>query len=215
MKLGRPVPRSRLLNTTQCYKSLGSFRSTKGGLVSLHHQDIAASTEHQRIGRVGRNCGSNLTPGRGTPYATGWLGEKKKRTCGEDFRSSLVAQWVKDLALSVLWQGFDSWPGCSQKKKKKSSSCDSADEEPHTVSLRTRVQSLASISGLRIWHCHKLWHRSWMRLGSGIAVAVVSAGSCSSDSTPSLGTSTCCRSGSKKRWEKRKKNKTLCFMHTL
>ena len=109
-----------------------------------------------------------------------------------------MAQWVKDLALSVLWQGFDSWPGCSQKKKKKSSSCDSADEEPHTVSLRTRVQSLASISGLRIWHCHKLWHRSWMRLGSGIAVAVVSAGSCSSDSTPSLEISTCHRCGPKK-----------------
>ena len=26
-------------------------------------------------------------------------------------RSSAVAQWVKDLALSLLWCGFDSWPG--------------------------------------------------------------------------------------------------------
>ena len=27
------------------------------------------------------------------------------------------------------------------------------------VSMRMRVQSLASISVLRIWHCQKLWHR--------------------------------------------------------
>ena len=26
-------------------------------------------------------------------------------------RSSLVAWWVKDLALSRLWLGFDPWPG--------------------------------------------------------------------------------------------------------
>ena len=32
---------------------------------------------------------------------------------------------------------------------------------------------LASLSGLRIWRCCELWCRSQMRLGSGIAVAVV------------------------------------------
>ena len=47
---------------------------------------------------------------------------------------------------------------------------------------------LASLSGLRIRHCHKLWHRLQMWLRSGIAVAVVQAGSCSSDLTPSPGT---------------------------
>ena len=47
----------------------------------------------------------------------------------------------------------------------------------------------ASLSRLRIWHCHKLQHRSKMQLGSGIAVAVARAGSCSSDMTPSLGIS--------------------------
>ena len=26
-------------------------------------------------------------------------------------RSSLVTQWVKDPALSLLWRGFDPWPG--------------------------------------------------------------------------------------------------------
>ena len=50
------------------------------------------------------------------------------------------------------------------------------------------VRSLASFSGLRIWHCHELlWCRSQTRLGSGIAVAVVQASGCSSDLTPNLG----------------------------
>ena len=42
-----------------------------------------------------------------------------------------------------------------------------------------------------------------MRLGSGIAVAVVWAGGCSSDLTPSLGTSICCRYGPKTIEEKK------------
>ena len=33
------------------------------------------------------------------------------------------------------------------------------------------VRSLGLLSGLRIWHCHELWCRSQMRLGSGVAVA--------------------------------------------
>ena len=39
--------------------------------------------------------------------------------------------------------------------------------------MRMRVQSLALINGLRIWHCHKLRHRSqtWW-LGSGAILAV-------------------------------------------
>ena len=36
-----------------------------------------------------------------------------------------------------------------------------------------------------------------MQLRSCVTVAVVQAGSCSSESTPSLGTSTCCRCGPK------------------
>ena len=57
--------------------------------------------------------------------------------------------------------------------------------------MRTRVHSLALLSGSRIWRCRELWCRLQMRLGSCIAVAVVSAGSCSSNWTPSLGTSIC------------------------
>ena len=65
-------------------------------------------------------------------------------------------------------------------------------EQNQLVSKRIPVGSLASLTGLRIrgaTSCgvgHEL-------LGSCIAVAVVSAGSYSSHSTPSLGTSICCR----------------------
>ena len=50
--------------------------------------------------------------------------------------------------------------------------------------MRWRVQSLASLSGLRIWLllCAGCRLQTW--LGSGVAVAVVWAGSCSSDETP-------------------------------
>ena len=57
------------------------------------------------------------------------------------------------------------------------------------VSMRMQVQFLAWLSGLRIRHCHELWCRSQTRLRSVVAVAVAQAGNCSSDSTPSLGTS--------------------------
>ena len=38
--------------------------------------------------------------------------------------------------------------------------------------MRLRVRSSASLSGLRIQCCHELWYRSQTRLGSGVAVAV-------------------------------------------
>ena len=61
-----------------------------------------------------------------------------------------------------------------------------------------RVQSLASLSGLRIQCCNKLQRSLQMQLEPSVAVAVVEAGSYSSDSTPSLETSICCRCGPKK-----------------
>ena len=54
------------------------------------------------------------------------------------------------------------------------------------VTMRLRVWSLASLSGLRIWRCRELWCRLQTWLGS---CAVAS--SCSSASTPCLGTSVC------------------------
>ena len=77
--------------------------------------------------------------------------------------------------------------------------------------MRTQVRSLALLSVLRIQHCHELWCRLQMQLGSGVAVAVVYAGSYSSDSTPSMGTSICHRCSPKaagvalKRQKKKKK----------
>ena len=54
--------------------------------------------------------------------------------------------------------------------------------------MRLWVRSLALLSGLRIQHWRELWCRSQTQLGFGVAVAMVQAGSCSSDSTSSLGT---------------------------
>ena len=71
------------------------------------------------------------------------------------------------------------------------------------MSMRMRVQSLASFSGLRIRHCHKLQCRSQMRLGSSIAVAVAKAGRCSYDLTPSPGASIRRRCGHERKKEKR------------
>ena len=52
--------------------------------------------------------------------------------------------------------------------------------------MRMQVQSPASLSGLRIQRCHELWYRLQTRLGSHIAVAVVQASNCSSNSTLSV-----------------------------
>ena len=63
------------------------------------------------------------------------------------------------------------------------------------ASMRTQVQSLAPLSGLRIRCGRELRCRSQTLLRSGVAaaVAVAQAGGYSSDSTPSLGTSLCRR----------------------
>ena len=66
-------------------------------------------------------------------------------------------------------------------------------------------------SGLRIQCCRTLWPRPTMWLGSCIAVAVVEAGSCNSNSTPSLGTSICHRCGHKRR-KKEDKTAEVRFM---
>ena len=87
----------------------------------------------------------------------------------------------------------------------RSSHCGSVGEEPNIVSIRMRVQSLASLSELSIWPCCKLWCSSQAWLGSGVAVAVIWTSSCGSNSTLSLGTSICCRWCPKKKKKKKKK----------
>ena len=47
--------------------------------------------------------------------------------------------------------------------------------------MRMQVQSLALLSGLRIWCCLELWRRLQGLLGSCVAVAVVEAGIYNSD----------------------------------
>ena len=86
----------------------------------------------------------------------------------------------------------------------RSSHCVAEGQEPDTVSVKTQVQSLASLGGLRIQHCHELQHKLQMQLSSGVAVAVMWAGSYSSDLTSSLGTSICCMCGHKKNKTKTK-----------
>ena len=77
--------------------------------------------------------------------------------------------------------------------------------------MRLRVPPLALLSGLKIQHCRELWCRSQTWLRSGMVVALVQASSCSSDSTPSLGTSICCRCGPKKTKTKGKKRRKHVF----
>ena len=76
--------------------------------------------------------------------------------------------------------------------------------------MRTWFRPVASLSGSRIQCCHELWCRSQTQLRSGIALAVAQVGSCSSDSTPSLGISTCCRCSPKKnRQQQKQRENTL------
>ena len=64
-------------------------------------------------------------------FSSSHIQEKKKKNGKSLIRSSLVAKWVKDLALSLLWlwlqqwHRFDLWPGelllaVNVAKKKKS-----------------------------------------------------------------------------------------------
>ena len=78
-----------------------------------------------------------------------------------------------------------------------SSRCVTA-ETIRLVSIRMQVWSLASLSGSGIWRCPELWCRSQTWLGSCVAVVVVQASSCSSNLTPSLGTSICWGCGPEK-----------------
>ena len=80
------------------------------------------------------------------------------------------------------------------------------------INLTSIHDDARSNPGLSWWVkdlvCCELHCRLQMRLGSCIAVAVVYAGSCSSDSIPSLGTSTCCTCGPKKQKKKEKRKKS-------
>ena len=85
-----------------------STHGEKGGTA------ISAAQPLSRDLREGKTSSKMLCKGKGAV----WSEEKKG--------SSLVAQWVKDQVLSLLWHGFDHWPGnfhvwqvWPKKKKKK------------------------------------------------------------------------------------------------
>ena len=93
-----------------------------------------------------------------------------------------------------------------------SSRCVSVEENLPGIHGDTGLDSLASLSGVRIRYCHGLRCRSQTRLGSHIDVAVLQASIHSSDSTPSLGTSICkkyslIKTEKKKRKKKKRKKK--------
>ena len=72
------------------------------------------------------------------------------------------------------------------------------------VSMRMWVQSLASLSGLKSRHCHELWCRFQMWLGSCVAVAMVQATAVATINPPSLETSICHRCGPENTKKKKK-----------
>ena len=86
------------------------------------------------------------------------------------------------------------------KTKLWNSCCVAEQKRIRLVTVRLRVWSLASLSGLRIQCCSELWFRLQKWLGSDTAVAWAS--SFSSNLTPSLGTSMCHGCGPKKKKEK-------------
>ena len=92
------------------------------------------------------------------------------------------------------------------KKIRGSSHCGSVLTNPPGINEDTGSILALTLRGLRIRHCHELRCRSQMRLGSHVAVAVVQNSSCSSDLTPSLGTSTCRRCGPEKQKQKQKQD---------
>ena len=76
------------------------------------------------------------------------------------------------------------------------------------------VQSLISLSGLRIWHCRELWCRSQTQLGSQVAVAVAQASGYSSNLTPGLETSYAKGAAPKDRQTDRKKERKRDAKHS-
>ena len=78
--------------------------------------------------------------------------------------------------------------------------------------MRAQVQSLASLSRLKIWHCPELWCRSETQLRFRMAVAVAEASSYSSGLTSSLGTSICHGCSLKKKKKRQKKKEYILLL---
>ena len=90
-----------------------------------------------------------------------------------------------------------------------SSHCGSAGHQPNQYPWGRGFESPASLTGLRIWCCCELWWRLKTRFRSCMAVSVTQAGSCSSDSTPSPGTSICHSTALKNKQTNKKGKRSL------
>ena len=82
------------------------------------------------------------------------------------------------------------------------------------MNLTSIQEDAGSIPGF-IQSCGELWCKSQIQFRSYVSVAVVQAGSCSSDSIPSLGTSICHGCSPKKTKKKIKKNKTSKYKNSV
>ena len=71
----------------------------------------------------------------------------------ENIGSMLSDVGVHNIFLTMSSQARDT------KTKNRSSHCGSAGQEPIIVSMRIKVLTPASLSGLRMWHCCRLWCR--------------------------------------------------------
>ena len=99
--------------------------------------------------------------------------------CRHGSDPALLWLWCRPAA-AVLIQALAWDPPCATsaaleeaKKKKVGVPVVAQQKRIQLGTMRLRVQSLASLSGLRIWHCHELWCRLQMWLRSCVAVAVV------------------------------------------
>ena len=83
--------------------------------------------------------------------------------------SSLAAEQVEDLALSLQWLGFDPWPGMNfhvaKKKEGGSSCCGTVETNPTSIHEDTG-SILASLSGSENLVLLWLWLWLWCRLGA-------------------------------------------------
>ena len=116
-------------------------------------------------------------------------------------------------SLKELRQLIQARQNVEQENVSWSSHCGS--EEMNLARNHGVVGLIPDLSGLRIRHCHELWRRPKMRLGSGVAVAVVQASSCNSNWTPGLGTSICRGRSPKKTKDKKKERKKMFLVNLV
>ena len=128
-----------------------------------------------------------------------WVwGKPTAPACPPSFRADVNTNWIEMYFRKVAMERR-----CPQRESNsrnntlsnlylnnivRSSFC-GAVETKSTRNHEIAVQSLDLLNGLRIWHCHELRCSLQMQLRSQFAEAL--AGSYSSDSTPTLGTSIC------------------------